>query len=165
MAEASTSKQHLMYAALVVTAGLVVLYLLWKSGQGGSSVASGTITPAVGPQPQSYPNSQPINLGDVSIVEGSSPQSAYNVVGDIPTIAAADPWGSGGACDGCKDDCDQVGTTVTTQKIDPALNDANVQNILSFKQKVTSGVDHARVTFGSVGSPAPSAAKSTVTMG
>jgi hypothetical protein len=140
------TKQHYYIAGLILVGGAVVLYYLWKQAQiPPTSPSEGSVQPPdIGQEISGYPSSNPINLGDVTIVSGASPASSYNLAHAISGVSATDPYGTGGAC--CdQDECEQVGYAVTVQRIDPKVIEGAQDNLLSYQHKITSDVEAARV--------------------
>lgn len=130
---AENQKQKYWLFGLIGIAGLAVLWLLFRES---SSALPATSTAAPdGSGIASYPNSQPINLGDVNIVDGSSPQSAYNLIPPLPDVEVTGKHEQDCSCSD-KDDCDAAGAPVSVQKIsEPVLIDA-VENLKSFQSKL-----------------------------
>lgn len=127
-------QQHYIFG-LIAIAAAAVLYILWREGQAnaGTRTATGDAVPdaAPGAGAAAYPNSQPIQLGNITIND-TPPNQNYNVSEHrIPTVGV----GNVESC-GCSDnDCEQAGQVQTTQALPPAVLQASVENILSFQAK------------------------------
>lgn len=135
------TKQEKIIAGLIgVGAVLAILYLIYESNQG-----QGAAEPAVGitPPPSAlptYPNAQPIKAGDITIVNGSAPDSLNNVpIGGYPGTE----YGLGDltGADGCPCDCDpceQVTTLQSKMTIPQTVFENAVSTLKSFQQKKTT---------------------------
>lgn len=141
-------KEHYAHIALLGAGAIALLWYLVKSGAASSTASNGSAIPdaAVAPAP-GYPNSTPIQMGDITIggsptnltyntfEAGSNPYSTENAV---ELGASADSAGSGGAC--CTDPCSPLpGQPVTKQKVPAAVYGAALENFSTFSVK-TGGV-------------------------
>jgi hypothetical protein len=151
-----TLKQDHYIFALVGIGAVAVLYLLYKENQAAQDAApAGIPVPVAGSQPQlSYPNSAPIDMGNVTINEAQAPSAQlYNTPFDASHFRAVEVNASQGTehsgC-GCPDQaCDQAGIPVTRQHIPESILRRAVDNLASFQAKTTapvSGVEAARIT-------------------
>lgn len=148
----SQGKQHLLIFGLVGVAAVAVLYMLYKEGQAGagSVTATGETVPEPNAQGPTYPNSQPIQLGNITIND-TPPNQSYNVSdSQIPTVGIGNTDGCG-----CEDnDCEQVGTVQTTQAIPEHILKTSMENIVSFQAK---GKPVSNVEAGFAAAPAKAA--------
>ena len=159
-------KQEFYIVGLIGAAAIVIFYILWKEQQQNASQApastdgSNDLIDAATAQP-TYPNLQPIQLGNVTI-QNTPPNQNYNVAdSQLPTVQVG---GAGDSGCGCEDsDCEEAGQVVSTQTIPDAVLQAGLSNLNSFQGKVVSGVEAARavkkqaVSLSSSGNSAPAA--------
>jgi hypothetical protein len=137
-------KQEYYIFGLVGIGAVVVIYFLMQEQNAAAANQDSSVAPPPGVGQQTYPNVQPIQLGNVTI--GSTPpEQAYNLGQTVPSVQI-------GTCQsecGCDDDdCDQAGIPVTTQTIPKSVLAFAGANLASFQAKVagttTSGVEAAR---------------------
>lgn len=128
-------QQHYIFG-LIALAAAAVIYLLWREGQAGNSTVTATGDPvpdaAPGAGAVAYPNSQPIQLGDITIND-TPPNQNYNLSdSQIPTVGIGNVAGCG-----CEDnDCASAGEVQTTQALPPAVLQASIDNLVSFQAKL-----------------------------
>jgi hypothetical protein len=139
--------EHYVFG-LIGIASAIVLYYLWQESNTGGQPATATGDAIPAPQGPTYPNAQPIQLGNVTINDGTAPpEQLYNMPLDgvqLPTIAVGTPNSECGCQD---DDCDTAGQPVTVQTIPAGVMQAGADNLASFQSKTNSGVEAARATF------------------
>ena len=133
-------QEHYIVGLLGLGSVLVILYLLYEGKQSAPAAVDG-VNPPPGVSVPTYPNSQPIKTGDITI-NGYAPDSLPNVPVNgiqIPTVET-EPSLAGG-CNGCGSDtyCDDAGLVVSMQKIPQSVLDTAIANLQSFNQK--------RITF------------------
>lgn len=148
-------KQKHYIFGLIVIASAAVLYILWRENQaasGGSTNATGEPVPdaAPGAGAAPYPNSQPIQLGNITIND-TPPNQNYNIPeSQIPRVGVGNVHGCG--CE--DDDCASAGEVQTTQALPPQVLQDSIDNILSFQAKAKP-VSNVEFNAASVGSNAP----------
>lgn len=138
-------KEHYIFGLIGIGAA-IVLYWLWRESNAASqpSTATGAVIPTPSGQP-SYPNAQPINLGNVTINDGTAPASQFaHASNTVPRVSIGTAHSDCGCDD---DDCEQAGTPVTVQSIPQEVLQAASDNLAGFMAKVEppkSGVEAAR---------------------
>lgn len=135
---------------LIGVGAAIVLYWLWYESQSAAaapSTATGDVIPVSGAQP-SYPNVQPIQLGNVTINDGTAPPTQFaSATETVPRVNFGTPHSDCGCMD---DDCEQAGVPVTSQTITPAVLKSGADNLAGFMAKTsapTSGVEAARLSL------------------
>lgn len=137
-------KEQYVIAGLLGLSAIVVLWYLSRH-----AVASGTapgpdglpvVTQGDGSAIASYPNSNPIPLGDIVI--GASPinltyNQQPNGQGSLPTLHIAAP-NTQGTTPGCCDDCDTAGQT-SILTFPPAFIQRQADNLVHFGQVPSGG--------------------------
>jgi hypothetical protein len=175
-------KQEYYIFGLVGIGAVIVIYFLIQEQNATAAAAAGdgSAAPPPGVGQQSYPNVQPIQLGNVTI-GATPPEQSYNMGQQFPGVQVGTAQSECGCDD---DDCDQAGIPVTTQTIPQSVLAFAGSNLASFQAKVagttTSGVEAARTAMvptgggragGSVGNGAggaigaPAADSAPVTFG
>jgi hypothetical protein len=119
---------HKIVALLGVGAVIVLILMLRRQGtaSNGSLVADEAVQ-----QPPSYPNAQPIQMGDIE-VGGSPVNLTYNYGQPLPTLSIGD--NTGGQC-GCDESCEQAGQKVTVQNVNPTVLKNAQENFSGFISK------------------------------
>lgn len=150
-------KQEHYIAGLVGIGAIIVLYLLWHESQATATAAPASAVPVPSGAP-TYPSAQPIHLGNVTL--GATPEQ-------IASLAQLNPVAvdTSGPC-GCDDnDCDEAGVTVTVQKIPEAVlkhATSQLSAFLNVPPSPMSGVENARVAFGTARLAAPAKVSNNV---
>jgi hypothetical protein len=119
------TEKHKIAAVIGVGAVAVLIYLMTRKAT--ASNGSAIVDEAVA-APASYPNSNPIQMGDVNV--GGSPLNlTYNTLegGELPSTTYAVGSNTKAAC-GCDDKCEAAGQKVAQQKISPSAYQAALEN-------------------------------------
>lgn len=107
-------QEHYIFGLLGIGAA-IVLYFLWKESQAPATTVSQTVVPAaVDKQP--YPNSAPIQLGDVNIGT-ASPQQLYNIPSADQLFGGVKIGTAHSDCGCAENECEGAGLPVTVQTI------------------------------------------------
>lgn len=127
-------KEHTAHLALLGIAALVILIYLMRRKPAQAAQAAVVATDNAGASP-SYPNSQPIKLGDVNI--GGNPLSiTYNQseagAGQLPSERVGDT--QGGCCD-TESLCGTAGILQTVQNVPTKVLASAAKNFASFEKK------------------------------
>lgn len=150
-------KQEHYIFGLISVGAIVVLYWLYQESQAAAPAAAGASPDLSSPAPApSYPNAQPIQLGNVYI--GTTPAAqSYNVQPNGAQLATVAAVGTPQSECGCEDsDCEAAGVPVTVQTIPQSLVNSAAKNLATFTSKTNSGVQAARENL-STAAPAFSA--------
>lgn len=116
-------------ALLGIGAAVVLWYLLRQSTAASASPAAAV--PDNSSAAPSYPNSQPINLGDLNV--GASPLSiVYNQSPTVPTVNLA-PLDNDGCCD--DENCTQLTALQTVQTVPDAVFQSSLSNLKAYTAK------------------------------
>lgn len=133
----NVKQEHLIFGLIGVGAAIVLYLLYVESQSGGASSAAAAEAPIPGGSSvQSYPNPNPIQLGDVTINETTPGYMTGNRTGREFNPVKVTGKGAGLDHCGCEDnDCDAAGVPVTEQKIEQSVLDAAENNLNSFIRK------------------------------
>jgi hypothetical protein len=147
-------KDHYIFGLLALGA-VAVLYYLYQENQAASPAAdSGAIVPE--PSYPSYPNAQPIQMGNIYL--GTPPASQLSAAPNVTPAATVQVGNAQSECGCDDDDCAAAGVPVTVQTIPAPILQAATSNLDSYITKTTasptvvSGVAAARATVAAGGS-------------
>lgn len=139
-------KEHYGIFALIGLGGLAVVYYLMRSSASASASSPAAVVTNALATP-SYPNSSPIQLGDVEI--GGSPTNiTYNQVTRPSTqYLEPAPFASQNCeCNQGKHSCEEAGVLQSTQKIPQKVYQDSLTNLNGYYARKTP-VAAPRVTF------------------
>ena len=133
------TKQEKIIAGLIGVGAVLAIIYLWYESQAANTAPNPGVDPPPGVPIQggAYPNSTPLNMGDINIVNGSNPDAVYNVPLNglqIPNLQIGDD--GNGSCE-CGDQyCEDAGVLVSRMTVPQKVLDQAIANLQRDRKSV-----------------------------